>query len=182
MTGSLRKHRLQRALVVAQIAVSVVLLAGAGLLTRSMIQLSEVDTGLVGETEQVLTIPVPLLDPTRLSPAADAVNKELYDRMRREIQAIPGVIEVGLGSTMPLRRSMIDFDLKAEGKALAAGEAIPKADVRCTVQRISSRTIRIGATSCSSTNIFTATAVPVSAPATRPAGPVAWPGSSRPMR
>jgi len=130
MTGSLRKHRLQRALVVAQIAVSVVLLAGAGLLTRSMIQLSEVDTGLVGETEQVLTIPVPLLDPTRLSPAADAVNKELYDRMRREIQAIPGVIEVGLGSTMPLRRSMIDFDLKAEGKALVAGEAIPKADVR----------------------------------------------------
>jgi putative ABC transport system permease protein len=130
MTGSLRKHRLQRALVVAQIAVSVVLLAGAGLLTRTMIRLSEVDTGLTGETDQVLTIPVPLLDPTRLSPGADAVNKGLYDRMRQEIGAIPGVIEVGLGSTIPLRISMVSFDLKAEGKALATGEAIPHADFR----------------------------------------------------
>ncbi len=130
MAGGLRKQRLQRALVVAQIAVSVILLAGAGLLTRTMIQLSAVSTGLVGETEQVLTMPVPLLDPTRLSPTADAVNKELYDRMRREIRAIPGVIEVGLGSTMPLRRSMIDFDLKAEGKSLAVGEAVPHADFR----------------------------------------------------
>jgi putative ABC transport system permease protein len=92
--------------------------------------LSEVDTGLVGETEQVLTIPVSLLDPTRLSPGADAVNKELYDRMRREIRAIPGVIEVGLGSTIPLRSSMVAFDLKAEGKAQAPGEAIPHADFR----------------------------------------------------
>jgi predicted permease len=130
MSGSFRKQRLQRALVVAQVAVSVILLAGAGLLTRTMIQLSEVSTGLVGQTEQVLTMPVPLLDPTRLSVAADAVSKELYDRMRREISAVPGVIEVGLGSTMPLRSSMIDFDLKAEGKSLAVGEAVPHADFR----------------------------------------------------
>ena len=46
MSGSLRKQRLQRGLVVAQIAVSVVLLAGAGLLTRTMMRLSDVDTGL----------------------------------------------------------------------------------------------------------------------------------------
>ena len=46
MSGGCRKQRLQRGLVVAQIAVSVVLLAGAGLLTRTMIQLSEVNTGL----------------------------------------------------------------------------------------------------------------------------------------
>jgi len=130
MTGSLKKHRLQRALVVAQIAVSVILLAGAGLLTRTMIQLSEVRTGLVGETERVLTIPVSLMDPSRLSAAADAANKGLYDRMRREVRALPGVIEVGLGSTMPLRSSQIDFDIKAEGKALTAGEAMPRAEFR----------------------------------------------------
>lgn len=128
ITGSLRKHRLQRALVVAQIAVSVVLLAGAGLLTRTMIRLSEVDTGL--RTEEVLTMPVSLLDPARISPAADAANKELYDRMQREISALPGVIEVALGSTMPLRRTGLDFDIKAEGKTLAVGEAVPHADFR----------------------------------------------------
>ena len=42
-----------------QIAVSVVLLAGAGLLTRTMIRLSNVDTGLV--TEDVLTMRLTLL-------------------------------------------------------------------------------------------------------------------------
>ena len=58
MSGGLRRQRLQRGLVVAQIAVSVVLLAGAGLLTRTMLQLSEVDTGL--NAEEVLTMEVPL--------------------------------------------------------------------------------------------------------------------------
>jgi putative ABC transport system permease protein len=128
MTGSLRKHRLQRVLVVAQVAVSVVLLAGAGLLTRTMMRLSDVDTGL--RTEEVLTLPVPLLDPNRLSPAADLANKERYERMRREIRALPGVVEVGLGSTMPLRRTPIDFDVKAEGRPAAAGAPTPHADHR----------------------------------------------------
>src|SRR6185503_9976927 len=49
MSASFKRQPLQRGLVVAQIAVSVVLLAGAGLLTRTMIQHSEVDTGLKTE-------------------------------------------------------------------------------------------------------------------------------------
>ncbi len=127
MSGGLRKQRLQRGLVVAQIAVSVVLLAGAGLLTRTMIQLSEVDTGL--KTEEVLTMQVQLLNPARFTIAADAENKLLYDRMREEIRALPGVVEAGLGS-IPLSGSQMGFDLKAEGKSLAVGEAIPHAAFR----------------------------------------------------
>jgi hypothetical protein len=46
MSAGVSRQRLQRALVVLQIAVSVVLLAGAGLLTRTMLQLSDVRTGL----------------------------------------------------------------------------------------------------------------------------------------
>ena len=127
-SGSPAKKQLQRALVVAQVAVSVVLLAGAGLLTRTMVQLSQVDTGL--NAEEVLTMPVPLLDPSRIEPGTDARNKELYFRMQREIRALPGVLEVGLGSTMPLRRSILGFDLKLEGRAPAAGEAVPHSDFR----------------------------------------------------
>jgi predicted permease len=128
MSGSARKHRLQRGLVVAQIAVSVVLLAGAGLLTRTMLRLSDVNTGL--RTEEVLTISVPLLNPARLFAGDDAANKERYERMRREIRAIPGVIEVGLGSTMPLRSTPLAFDVKAEGRTLAVGEAMLHAEFR----------------------------------------------------
>jgi predicted permease len=128
MSGNQKKQRLQRALVVAQVAVSVVLLAGAGLLTRTMMQLSDVSTGL--RTEHVLSLPVPLLNPARLDPSTDVVNKELYDRMQREIRSLPGVIEVGLGSTMPLRRTPLEFDFTMDGRPLAAGEAAPHADYR----------------------------------------------------
>jgi putative ABC transport system permease protein len=129
-SGSLRKQRLQRGLVVAQVAVSVVLLAGAGLLTRTMIRLSRVETGL--RTEEVLTMQVPLLTPTQLlfEPASDVWAKERYERMRREIAALPGVTEVGVGSPGPLRRSEVMFEVKAEGKALATGEPTPRAEYR----------------------------------------------------
>jgi predicted permease len=130
ISGSLRKQRLQRGLVVVQIAVSVVLLAGAGLLTRTMLRLGDVDTGL--RTEEILTMQVSLLTPTELltNPAADASAKERYDRMREEIAALPGVVEVGIGSPVPLRSSDVRFEVKAEGKALAVGEAMPRAELR----------------------------------------------------
>ena len=130
MSGGLRKHRLQRALVVVQVAVSVVLLAGAGLLTRTMLRLASVDTGL--RTEEVVTMSVSLLTPTELltNPRADAAAKERYEQMRREIAAIPGVVEVGVGSPMPLRRSDVRFDIKAEGRTAAVGEATPNAELR----------------------------------------------------
>jgi putative ABC transport system permease protein len=128
--GSLRKHRLQRALVVVQIAVSVILLAGAGLLTRTMIRISDVATGL--RTEEILTMQVAMVTPTELltSRTADATAKQRFEQMRQEIAALPGVIEAGVGSPMPLRSSDVRFDVKAEGKALAVGEGIPRAELR----------------------------------------------------
>jgi len=141
VSGSLRKHRLQRALVIAQVAVSVVLLAGAGLLTRTMVRLSQVSTGL--KTEEILTIDVPLLqvgggpsgstDPNAWFKSllqSDAQAKVRYDQIRREIGGLPGVIGVGVGSSVPLRGSSTRFELKAEGKALAVGEAPPRPDFR----------------------------------------------------
>jgi putative ABC transport system permease protein len=127
-TASLSKHRVQRALVIAQVAVSVVLLAGAGLLTRTMIRLSDVSTGL--RTEEVLTLPVPLFDPSRVSAQTDAASKQLYEAMRRDMLALPGVVEVGVGTPMPLSTSMVDLEVKAEGITLDVGEVIPKADLR----------------------------------------------------
>ena len=114
--AALTRQRLQHTLVVAQIAVSVVLLAGAGLLTRTMMRLSEVTPG--SSTEEVLTMEVPLLDFGGVrATAADATAKQMYDRMRREIRALPGVNEVGVGSTMPLRSVGITLEVKAEGQA-----------------------------------------------------------------
>jgi predicted permease len=130
MSGSLTKQRVQRVLVVVQVAVSVVLLAGAGLLTRTMVRLADVNTGL--RTEEVLTMQVPLLTPAQLlyDPSADASAKVQYERMRSEIAALPGVVEVGVGSPTPLRSSDVRFEVKAEGRPLAPGEAMPRAELR----------------------------------------------------
>jgi putative ABC transport system permease protein len=130
VSGSINKQRLQRGLVVVQIAVSVVLLAGAGLLTRTMIRLSEVSTGL--RTEEVLALQVPLLTPSELlgNPNADGAAKEKYNRMRDAIAALPAVVDVGVGSPIPLRSGGTRFEVKAEGKTLALGEAMPQAELR----------------------------------------------------
>jgi predicted permease len=127
--GSLRWHRVQRGLVVVQVAVSVVLLAGAGLLTRTMMRLAEIDTGLT--TSEVLTMQVGLLTSAerRSSPEARAAANERYRRMRDEIAALPGVVEVGIGPT-PLRSTDLVHDVAAETRPLAVGEATPRAELR----------------------------------------------------
>ncbi len=125
-SASLKRQRLQRALVVAQIAVSVMLLTGAGLLTRTMVRLSEVDAGLTSRADEVLTMEVPIGGIGR----GDVDTKALYDRMRLEIGAIPGVRDVGVGSTMPLRTTQFQLEVKADGRALAAGEPMPRAEYR----------------------------------------------------
>ena len=123
-SGNVRRQRLQRGLVVAQVAVSVMLLTGAGLLTRTMQRLSEVGTGLQGE--QVLTMEVPL----GIGQRSDADARAMYDRMRLEVGAVPGVKEVGIGSTMPLRAQQFQLDIKVENHQLANGEAQPHAEFR----------------------------------------------------
>ncbi len=124
MSGGLKRQRLQRGLVVAQIAVSVILLTGAGLLTRTMLQLSEVRSGLT--SEEVLTMEVPLTGGGR----SDADTRALYTRMQDQLRGIPGVSDVGLGSTIPLRAADVLLDIKADGRPLAAGEAQPRAEFR----------------------------------------------------
>ena len=129
-TAGLGRHRLQRGLVVVQVAVSVVLLAGAGLLTRTLVRLSAVETGL--RTEEVLSMSVPLLTPTQLlsDPGSDPWAKGRYEEMRSEIAALPGVLEVGVGSPGPLRSSTVRFDVTAEGRTPPEGEAVPRAEYR----------------------------------------------------
>jgi putative ABC transport system permease protein len=128
LSGGSHKHRLQRALVVAQVAVSVVLLAGAGLLTRTMLRLSEVETGL--QTEQILTMQIPIIGAGRFSPQAIVEARTSYDRIKAELLALPGVKVVGLGGTVPLRSSIMSFNVQAEGKPLAVGAALPSAELR----------------------------------------------------
>jgi predicted permease len=123
-TGGVKRQRLQQTLVVAQVAVSVVLLTGAGLLTRTMLRLAVVDPGI--NTENILTMEVP----NDFSSGDNATMIARYEQIQRQIAALPGVSQVGLGSTVPLRSMEIALDIKAEGRPETPGEPTPSSEYR----------------------------------------------------
>ncbi len=123
-SGGVRRRRLQQALVVVQVAVSVVLLTGTGLLVRSMQRLAAVDPGL--NTHNVLTMEVPF-DFTADDPI---ITKQRHAQMVTELDALPEVEVVGMGSTTPLRRAGFQLELRVEGRPQNPGEPIPTAEYR----------------------------------------------------
>jgi predicted permease len=92
-------RRAQRALVVAQIGTSFVLLIGAGLLLRTTIHLNRIDPGF--DTQQVLTFDVPVdfevmaQDPMRV--------RNMYVSVLDSLRALPGVVQAALTSSVPLQ-------------------------------------------------------------------------------
>jgi predicted permease len=123
-TSGVRRQRLQQSLVVVQVAVSVVLLTGAGLLTRTMQRLALVDDGL--HAGSVLTMEVP----SDFGGQDKAAALARYQEMQSQLAALPGVSEVGLGSVVPLRAAGFMLDIKGEGHDVAPGEPVPHSEYR----------------------------------------------------
>lgn len=98
-SGSRRQSRFRQSLIVVDVALSVVLLAGAGLLFRSFLHLQSVDTGFI--SEPVLTAK---LTPsgTNYSERADFVK--FYNQVLEKISAVPGVQATGIINTLPLEK------------------------------------------------------------------------------
>jgi putative ABC transport system permease protein len=87
---SLRKLGARSLLVVTEIAVSLVLLIGAGLMIKSLSRLQAVHLGFA--PENVLTMAVPSRTP----------KPGFYEQLLARIRALPGVEAAGIGSTAPL--------------------------------------------------------------------------------
>ena len=122
------RMRLQQLLVVAQIAVCMVLLTGAGLLVRTLSKLAAVDTGV--RVDHVLTMDLPLQGDMLREIMKQPENLARYNRIRDRVAALPGVDRVALGSGSPLRPPFMNIDLKAEGAAIAPNEPTPHAGMR----------------------------------------------------
>jgi len=89
--------RLRRTLVAAQLAIAVVLLAGAGLLIRSLDRLASVELGF--RPDHMLVVNLSL--PNARYPGSDRV-REFFDRLATRLAGTPGVVDVAYGSP-PLR-------------------------------------------------------------------------------
>ena len=100
--GSAGQSRLQSALIVAQTAMVVVLLAGAGLLIRSYINVESVDTGF---TRSAVTFHVSLdqnLDQRYSKPEQRVA---FYTELMAKLEALPGVQAAGSVNYLPLTNS-----------------------------------------------------------------------------
>ncbi len=97
-SGSLRSRTFLRLLVSAQLATSLVLLVGAGLLGRSLLQVLSVDPGF--RTSHVIAMNIVL--PDAFATSAKAPRVQFLDELIARLRRIPGVQEVGGTSAMPL--------------------------------------------------------------------------------
>ena len=94
VSGGTSASRIRRALVVAEFALAIVLLVGAGLLVRSWRNVNGIDPGFM--TERVLALRVSA--PTTFN--LPAQRNDLFQRVLEQVQAIPGVESAGIAGDL----------------------------------------------------------------------------------
>ncbi len=111
-------HRLRHALIVAQIALAFVLLAGTGLLGTSFMRVLAVTPGF--RPENVLTGKLSLPGEKYKTPERLAFIEKLTDAAR----VLPGVTAAGIVTDLPFTGSVDDSAVSIEGRPLEPGESI----------------------------------------------------------
>jgi putative ABC transport system permease protein len=110
VAGSRRRHT-RSLLVVAEVALSLTLLVGAGLMIKSFVRLQGVDPGF--EPEHVLTAEIGL--PRAKYPDGQKVAA-FHDQLLARLAALPGVVAAGLGSSLPLGGTNADTSFFIDGQ------------------------------------------------------------------
>ena len=118
-------HRLRSLLVIAEMALSLVLLIGAGLLIRSFVRVQQVSPGFA--PQNVLTMRLSVVGTAFLeAPKRRIFYQQLWERLGR----IPGVESVGGASILPLSGSISWGTITIEGYDPASGQGAIQADQR----------------------------------------------------
>ena len=114
-----RARRWTSALIVAELALTLVLLAGAGLMMRSFLNLYRLDVGV--ETSQLLTMRLNL--PNQKYPTPEQ-RRVFYDRLDQRLAGLGGIQAATITTNMPLGGGFPRL-LSMDGKEPAAGEQPP---------------------------------------------------------
>jgi predicted permease len=103
-SGASTSQGLRRGFVIAQLALSFVLVTGAALMVQSFVRLQRVDLGFPAENRLTLSYMAPRSrypDGARLA--------ELADRLRDEVSHVPGVVAAGAAQALPFAESAVWF-------------------------------------------------------------------------
>lgn len=109
-TGEARRNRPTRFLVTFEIALSLVLLIGAGLMIKSFVRLEQVNPGF--ETRNVVTLRLSL--PATRYPDSQS-RATFFQQVVSRLQSLPGVLAAGAVSRLPLTSGNSSRGLKIEG-------------------------------------------------------------------
>src|SRR5262245_6377215 len=103
------RFTLSNALVVIQVALSLVLLIGTGLFVRSLGRLHDVDLGFQADNRLIVNV-----DPGRNGYKGQRL-RDFYERLRPNIETLPGVLSVSLAENTPLSGSRWNGNITVEG-------------------------------------------------------------------
>jgi putative ABC transport system permease protein len=133
------KHRARRVLVMAEVALSVMLLAGAGLLIRSFTRLMDVDPGF--RTDHLMSFALSLPEAKYPDPARQAT---FLNSVLERVRALPGVQSAGAGLGLPLSDMGFGLSFTIAGRPPVAPAEEPDAEVRiATPEYLTTLGIRI---------------------------------------
>src|SRR5690606_18758568 len=123
--GGARGRRVRAALVVAELALAVVLLAGAGLLLRSFAKLVHVDPGFDPSNGITFTLGLPESDYD-----SDQKRDAFYARLREQLESVPGVAGSALVLSVPPAPMRFNLSFKVAGRPPMPPGQEPTLEVR----------------------------------------------------
>jgi putative ABC transport system permease protein len=106
-------HKLRSLMVVAEIALALVLLIGAGLLIQTFYRLRNLDVGFHADTVLTLRTRLP-----RGKYVEHAKRVGFYDQVLERVKALPGVVSAGYTSNLPLVWMSGIYGVEIEGRPL----------------------------------------------------------------
>jgi putative ABC transport system permease protein len=115
-TASRSQHRVRHGLIVLEIALALVLLAGAGFFLRGLQQFAQRDAGW--RTDHLLTASISLRGPNY---ADSAARDRFYRAVQERVAALPGVERAAVGTSLPTWGLNIGNSFVAENRPLPAG-------------------------------------------------------------
>ncbi|HKS40520.1 MAG TPA: ABC transporter permease, partial [Blastocatellia bacterium] len=118
-SGGIRKQYIRNIIVISEVALTVLLLIGAGLMIKSFIALQKVSPGF--DPDNVLTMQVNL--PT-LKYTEDTQIKSFYEQVLKRVETLPGVEAAGASLVIPLYDRSVSFRFSIKGRAAPPEERL----------------------------------------------------------
>ncbi|HEV2802104.1 MAG TPA: ABC transporter permease [Pyrinomonadaceae bacterium] len=124
-SGGVGRSRLRGALVVAEVAISLTLLIGAGLMIKSFYEMLRVEPGFKPESLLVMDVALP-----RAKYSDEAARANFYTQAVERVSALPGVQQAGAVNILPLSRSNTDSVFRVVGRPAPEQGREPQANFR----------------------------------------------------